>query len=94
MHRNGSTGRVLDLLETYDGRWFTVENVTDLFPDLKPATVRRTLYRLRDKHWVETRYTQVQTDWMYGDRNRAMQGWRPVPQFRVPNRTHLDKVWG
>lgn len=57
MHSNGIPVRLLDLLET-DGGWLTVDGIA-VGLDVKPESVSRALYRLRNTGLVESRRVEL-----------------------------------
>lgn len=87
--RPGSTMQVLDFLETFDGAWYSFQNLADNLPAIKPVTLRRTLDRLREVDAVQTRlWPQTARNNIPGSRRGVVDGL----QFRVPNRRWLDKL--
>ena len=58
---------VHDLLETYDGSWYTMQNICDWFSDVKPTTVRRSVARLVERGVLKQRDSTVH----WGDQVRV-----------------------
>ncbi|TNF82078.1 MAG: hypothetical protein EP299_01780 [Acidobacteria bacterium] len=83
-YQDGAPVLVLDVLETYFGRWYTLELLEiELFrlrPGLKPGTIRRAVYRLAKAGEIERRESAT---------GRA--GF-PTTEYRAPFRSYLEEV--